>query len=150
MGFMKRAMKTDWTRSVPLLYFLFFLYLIVIITFFYRQDTPSLIVLYLLFLLFFLISKNMIVVLGSSLFSMLILVLMRDGIREGLEQPEPDPAGSKQIPEEKKKEDPFEESLKKISAGLDDVTRIKEEARVQLNAIKELHVKDQAKPAPPP
>lgn len=147
MGLMKSAMKTDWTRSVPLLYFLFFLYLIVIITFFYRQDTPSLIVLYLLFLLFFLISKNMIVVLGSSLFSMLILVLMRDGIKEGLEQPDP---GSKQIPEEKKKEDPFEESLKKISAGLDDVTRIKEETRVQLNAIKELHVKDQAKPAPPP
>lgn len=147
MGLMKSAMKSDWTRSVPLLYFLFFLYLIVIITFFYRQDTPSLIVLYLLFLLFFLISKNMIVVLGSSLFSMLILVLMRDGIKEGLEQPDP---GSKQIPEEKKKEDPFEESLKKISASLEDVTRIKEEAHVQLNAIKELHLKDRAKPVPPP
>jgi hypothetical protein len=102
-----------------------------------------------LFLLFFLISKNMIVVLGSSLFSMLILVLMRDGAKEGLAQPEPTP-GSKTIPEEKKKEDTFEATLKTLDAGLDDINRIKEETRLKLNALKELHLKDRAKPAPPP
>jgi predicted membrane protein len=151
---MKRAMN-DWTQSRPLLYFLFLLYLITVSTFFYKQDTSSLIVLYLLFLLFFLISKNMIVVLGSSLFSMMVLVLFRQSIKEGLTQPDEPKPGSKKIPEDKdppkeKKEDKFETTFKTLEKNLNDINRIEEETRIKLNALKELHFKDPKKVTHPP
>ena len=147
----KKAMN-DWTQSRPLLYFLFLLYLITVSTFFYKEDTSSLIVFYLLFLLFFLISKNMIVVLGSSLFSMLVLVLLRQSMKEGLTQPEEPTPGSKKIPEDKEppKEDSFETTFKTLEKNLNDINRIEEETRIKLNALKELHFKEPKKPLPPP
>jgi hypothetical protein len=137
---------SDWTQSKPLLYFLFLLYLIVVGTFLYRQDTPSLIVFFLLFFLFYLITKNMIVVLGSSLGLMMVLILLRQGTKEGLTQEEPKPGdpplGSKKIPEDiLPKEDDFEMTFKTLEKNLNDINRIEEETRLKLNALKELHGK---------
>jgi hypothetical protein len=146
-------MKNNLLESKPLLYFLFLLYLITVSVFFYRQDTPSLIVFYLLFLLFYLMSKNMIVVLGSTLALMLVLVLFRQGVKEGMDQPEPetkpgDPKpGSKKIPEDKEVDD-FEATLKSLETNLNDINRIEEATRLKLNSLKELHSKDPKKPTP--
>jgi hypothetical protein len=138
---------SDWTQSKPLLYFLFLLYLIVVGTFLYRQDTPSLIVFFLLFFLFYLITKNMIVVLGSSLGLMMVLILFRQSVKEGLTQPDETkpgdpPLGSKKIPEDiLPKEDDFEMTFKTLEKNLNDINRIEEETRLKLNALKELHGK---------
>jgi len=140
-----KGMKQDWTQNRPLLYFLFLLYIIVVSTFFYRQDTPSLIVFYLLFLLFYLISKNMIVVLGSALFSMLVLVLLRESVKEGLTQP--DDTESKKIPEDPdENKDAYELTFNDLEKNLNDINRIEDETRKKLNALKELHSKGPAKP----
>ena len=156
---MKSVMKNDWIQSKPLLYFLFFLYFFAIFIFILREDTPSLIVLYLLFLLFFLISKNMIIVFGSSLFSMLILILLRQSVKEGLTQPEePNPegvkpgeplTGSKKIPEDKEPEDKFETMFKTLETNLNSINRIEEETRLKLNSMKELYVKEAKGPNKP-
>ena len=149
---MKAMFKQDWTQSRPLLYFLFLLYIIVVSTFFYRQDTPSLIVFYLLFLLFYLISKNMIVVLGSAMFAMLVLVLLRQSVKEGLTQPdEPVETESKKIPEDPdENKDAYELTFNDLEKNLNDINRIEDETRKKLNALKELHSKAPAKPANPP
>lgn len=147
---MKAMIKHDWTQNRPLLYFLFLLYIIVVSTFFYRQDTPSLIVFYLLFLLFYLISKNMIVVLGSTLFSMLVLVLLRQSVKEGLTQPD-EPTESKKIPEDPDdKKDAYELTFNDLEKNLNDINRIEDETRKKLNALKELHSRAPAKPADKP
>lgn len=144
---MKAMFKQDWTQNRPLLYFLFLLYIIVVSTFFYRQDTPSLIVFYLLFLLFYLISKNMIVVLGSSLFAMLVLILLRQSVKEGLTQPD-EPTESKKIPEDPdENKDAYELTFNDLEKNLNDINRIEDETRKKLNALKELHSKAPAKPA---
>jgi hypothetical protein len=144
-----KAMKQDWTQSRPLLYFLFLLYIIAVSTFFYRQDIPSLIVFYLLFLLFYLISKNMIVVLGSTLFAMLVLVLLRQSVKEGLTQP--DETESKKIPEDPDdKKDAYELTFNDLEKNLNDINRIEDETRKKLNALKELHSKGPAKPQAKP
>ena len=146
---MKAMIKHDWTQNRPLLYFLFLLYIIVVSTFFYRQDTPSLIVFYLLFLLFYLISKNMIVVLGSTLFAMLVLVLLRQSVKEGLTQPD-EPTESKKIPEDPDdKKDAYELTFNDLEKNLNDINRIEDETRKKLNALKELHSRAPAKPATP-
>ena len=147
---MKAMFKQDWTQSRPLLYFLFLLYIIVVSTFFYRQDTPSLIVFYLLFLLFYLISKNMIVVLGSAMFAMLVLVLLRQSVKEGLTQPD-EPVESKKIPEDPdENKDAYELTFNDLEKNLNDINRIEDETRKKLNALKELHSKAPAnKPATP-
>ena len=138
-------MKQDWLQSRPLLYFLFLLYIIAVTTFFYRQDTPSLIVFYLLFLLFYLISKNMIVVLGSTMFAMLVLVLLRQSVKEGLTQP--DETESKKIPEDPdENKDAYELTFNDLEKNLNDINRIEDETRKKLNALKELHSKGPAKP----
>ena len=145
-----KAMKQDWLQSRPLLYFLFLLYIIAVSTFFYRQDTPSLIVLYLLFLLFYLISKNMIVVLGSTLFAMLVLVLLRQSVKEGLTQPD-EPTVSKKIPEDPDdKKDAYELTFNDLEKNLNDINRIEDETRKKLNALKELHSRAPAKAAGTP
>jgi predicted membrane protein len=146
-----KAMKQDWLQSRPLLYFLFLLYIIAVSTFFYRQDTPSLIVFYLLFLLFFLISKNMIVVLGSTLFAMLVLVLLRQSVKEGLTQPDEPTTVSKKIPEDPDdKKDAYELTFNDLEKNLNDINRIEDETRKKLNALKELHSKGPAKPVGTP
>ena len=145
-----KVMKQDWLQSRPLLYFLFLLYIIAVSTFFYRQDTPSLIVFYLLFLLFYLISKNMIVVLGSTLFAMLVLVLLRQSVKEGLTQPE-EPVESKKIPEDPdENKDAYELTFNDLEKNLNDINRIEDETRKKLNALKELHSKGPAKPSGTP
>ena len=147
---MKAMFKQDWTQSRPLLYFLFLLYIIVVSTFFYRQDTPSLIVFYLLFLLFYLISKNMIVVLGSTLFAMLVLVLLRQSVKEGLTQPD-ELVESKKIPEDPdENKDAYELTFNDLEKNLNDINRIEDETRKKLNALKELHSKAPAKAANKP
>ena len=144
-------MKNSLLESKPVLYFLFLLYIITVSVFFYRQDTPSLIVFYLLFLLFYLMSKNMIIVLGSTLSLMLVLVLFRQGVKEGMDQPETKPGdpkpGSKKIPEDKEPDD-FETMLKSLETNLNDINRIEEATRLKLNSLKELHSKDPKKPTP--
>jgi hypothetical protein len=140
-------------QSRPLLYFLFFLYIIVVATFFYRQDTPSLIVFYLLFLLFYLISKNMIVVLGSSLALMMVLILFRQGVKEGMTQPEvksdePSP-GSMKIPEDKKLDD-FETTFNLLQKNMDDINRIREETQNKLNTLKEISKEPSKEPSKGP
>ena len=138
-------MKQDWLQSRPLLYFLFLLYIIAVSTFFYRQDIPSLVVFYLLFLLFYLISKNMIVVLGSTMFAMLVLVLLRQSVKEGLTQP--DETVSKKIPEDPdENKDAYELTFNDLEKNLNDINRIEDETRKKLNALKELHSKGPAKP----
>jgi hypothetical protein len=148
---MKMSVR-DWTQSKPLLYFLFLLYIITVSVFFYREDTPSLIVFYLLFLLFYLMSKNMIVVLGSTLALMIVLVLFRQGVQEGMTQPETKPddpkPGSKKIPEDKEPDD-FEATFKTLESNLNDINRIEEATRLKLNTLKELHAKKPKKPTPP-
>jgi hypothetical protein len=144
-----KAMKQDWLQSRPLLYFLFLLYIIAVSTFFYRQDTPSLIVFYLLFLLFYLISKNMIVVLGSTMFAMLVLVLLRQSVKEGLTQP--DETETKKIPEDPdENKDAYELTFNDLEKNLNDINRIEDETRKKLNALKELHSKGPAKPTANP
>ena len=138
-------MKQDWLQSRPLLYFLFLLYIIAVSTFFYRQYIPSLVVFYLLFLLFYLISKNMIVVLGSTMFAMLVLVLLRQSVKEGLTQP--DETVSKKIPEDPdENKDAYELTFNDLEKNLNDINRIEDETRKKLNALKELHSKGPAKP----
>lgn len=141
--------KQDWTQSRPLLYFLFLIFIIAVSTFFYRQDTPSLIVFYLLFLLFFLITKNMIVVLGSSLFAMLVLILLRESVKEGLTQPEePTESESKKIPEDPdENKDAYELTFNDLEKNLNDINRIEDETRKKLNALKELHSRAPSKAA---
>ena len=147
---MKAMFKQDWTQSRPLLYFLFLLYIIVVSTFFYRQDTPSLIVFYLLFLLFYLISKNMIVVLGSTMFAMLVLVLLRQSVKEGLTQPD-ELVESKKIPEDPdENKDAYELTFNDLEKNLNDINRIEDETRKKLNALKELHSKAPTKAANKP
>jgi len=98
-------------------------------------------------------SKNMIVVLGSTLSLMLVLVLFRQGVKEGMDQPEPetkpgDPKpGSKKIPEDKEPDD-FETMLKSLETNLNDINRIEEATRLKLNSLKELHSKDTKKTKP--